>query len=102
MAPRVAVPRPRSSISKPSSSIQCSTNSGDLATVPGIGPRRSAALYARQIFTLADALSHLPYRYEDLRRRDDVTTLRPGMTAVMQGILQNLTDRPMPGRWSRR
>jgi ATP-dependent DNA helicase RecG len=45
---------------------------------------------------------HLPYRYEDLRRRDDVANLRPGTSAVLEGKLQNLRDRPMPGRWSRR
>jgi ATP-dependent DNA helicase RecG len=71
-------------------------------TVPGVGPRRNAVLGARQIVTLADALLHLPYRYEDLRRRDDVTKLHPGTTAVLEGILQNVADRPMPGRWSRR
>jgi ATP-dependent DNA helicase RecG len=45
---------------------------------------------------------HLPYRYEDLRRRDDVTGLHPGATAVLEGVLQKVVDRPMPGRWSRR
>jgi ATP-dependent DNA helicase RecG len=70
--------------------------------VPGIGPRRSTALRARGIATLADALMHLPYRYEDLRRRDDVASVHPGATAVLEGTLQNLRDRPMPGRWSRR
>ena len=67
-----------------------------------MGPRRSATLRARGIATFADALMHLPYRYEDLRRRDDVTTLGPGTTAVVEGVLQNVADRPMPGRWSRR
>jgi ATP-dependent DNA helicase RecG len=74
----------------------------DIGTVPGVGPRRSAALRARRIATLADALMHLPYRYEDLRRRDDVAMLQAGTTAVLDGVLQNLAERPMPGRWSRR
>jgi ATP-dependent DNA helicase RecG len=81
---------------------QDSQHSVDIATAPGVGPRRSAALRTRQIATLADALLHLPSRYEDLRRRDDVATLRAGATAVLEGILQNVADRPMPGRWSRR
>jgi len=85
-----------------SPSAQGSPLSADIRTVPGVGPRRSAALHARQIATLADALMHLPYRYEDLRQRDDVTTLRPGTATVLEGVLQNVTDRPMPGRWSRR
>jgi ATP-dependent DNA helicase RecG len=76
--------------------------SADIATLSGVGPLRGAALRARQIATLMDALMHLPYRYEDLRRRDEVTTLRPGTTAVLEGALQNVADRPMPGRWSRR
>src|SRR5689334_13328792 len=81
---------------------QSSPLSADIANAPGVGPRRRAALRARRIGTLADALAHLPYRYEDLRRRDDVTLLRPGTTAVLEGVLQNIADRPMPGRWSRR
>lgn len=85
-----------------SPSVQGSPLSADIGTVSGVGPRRSAALHARQIATLADALMHLPYRYEDLRQRDDVTALRPGMATVLEGVLQNVADRPMPGRWSRR
>jgi ATP-dependent DNA helicase RecG len=82
--------------------VQNSQLSADIGMVPGVGPRRIAALRARQIATLADALTHLPYRYEDLRRRDDVTMLRQGATTILEGVLQNVTDRPMPGRWSRR
>src|SRR5581483_1185496 len=82
--------------------VQSSPLSADIETVPGVGPRRSAALRGRQIATLADVLMHLPHRYDDLRRRDDVATLQAGMNAVLEGVLQNVTDRPMPGRWSRR
>ena len=85
-----------------SQSARSTPLSVDIETLPGVGPRRSAALRARQIATLADALIHLPYRYEDLRRRDEVTTLRAGTTAVVEGALQNVADRAMPGRWSRR
>ncbi|HKV54757.1 MAG TPA: ATP-dependent DNA helicase RecG [Candidatus Binataceae bacterium] len=74
----------------------------DVATVAGVGPRRSAALRSRGINVLGDALAHLPYRYEDLRRRDQIATLRPGMTAVIEGTLQNVAQRPMRGmRWRR-
>jgi ATP-dependent DNA helicase RecG len=83
-------------------SVSASPLAAAVSTVPGVGPRRSAAMRERGIVTLADALAHIPYRYEDLRRRDDVTSLRPGVTAVLEGVLQNLTDRPMPGRWARR
>jgi ATP-dependent DNA helicase RecG len=81
---------------------QSSALDAHIVTVSGVGPRRSAALYARHLTTLADALSHLPYRYEDLRRRDDITEVRPGTTAVLEGILQSVADRPMRARWSRR
>ncbi len=74
----------------------------DVGTIAGIGPHRSAALRARAIGTLYDALTHLPYRYDDLRRRDDVGDLLPGSPAIVEGVLQSLSDRPMPGRWSRR
>ena len=110
MAARLALPGSRPSgstypallASQASLSSQSSPLSADMAAVSGVGPRRIVALHARQIATFADALNHLPYRYEDLRRRDDVTALRPGMTAVLEGVLQNVADRPMPGRWSRR
>jgi len=108
---RFAPPRPRPAGASPYSSLLATQSSefaaaspltADIGNVPGVGPRRRASLRARQIATLADALMHLPYRYEDLRRRDEVTTLRPGATAVLEGVLHNTADRPMPGRWSRR
>ncbi|MBV8771735.1 MAG: ATP-dependent DNA helicase RecG [Deltaproteobacteria bacterium] len=81
---------------------QRSALDADVASVSGVGPRRSAALHTRHIGTLADALTHIPYRYEDLRRRDEITELRPGTTAILEGVLQEVADRPMRGRWSRR
>jgi ATP-dependent DNA helicase RecG len=83
-------------------SMQILSVSADIATLAGVGPRRGTALRMRRITTLADALVHLPYRYQDLRRRDDIKTLRPATTAVVEGVLENIADRPMPGRWSRR
>lgn len=88
--------------SRPTAPAQRSALGADIATVSGVGPRRSAALHARHITTLADALTHMPYRYEDLRRRDEISELRPGATAVLEGVLQDVADRPMRGRWSRR
>jgi ATP-dependent DNA helicase RecG len=74
----------------------------DVGTVPGVGPQRSAALHARAICTLYDVLTYLPYRYDDLRRRDVVQDVPPGSIAIVEGVLQNVIERPMPGRWSRR
>jgi ATP-dependent DNA helicase RecG len=70
----------------------------EVETIAGVGPRRAGALRARGVATLGDALAHLPYRYEDLRRRDRLAELRPGMTAVLEGELQNVSQRPMRGR----
>ena len=82
--------------------VQGTSLSADIGTFPGVGPRRAMGLHRRRIATFADALMHLPYRYEDLRRRDEVAALHPGTTAVVEGVLHNTADRPMPGRWSRR
>jgi ATP-dependent DNA helicase RecG len=74
----------------------------NVATLPGVGPKRAAALRARGIETLLDAVFHLPYRYEDLRRRDTIAELLPGMSAIVEGQLDNVTQRPMRGmRWRR-
>jgi ATP-dependent DNA helicase RecG len=71
-----------------------------LTAMAGIGPKRAAALADRGITTVADALFHLPSRYHDLRARTPISQLQPGMTAVVEGELQGLTERPMPGaRW---
>ena len=76
--------------------------SASLATVAGIGPKRLAALRGRGLASLADALLHLPYRYEDLRRRDRIADLREGMTAVIEGTLHDLKARAMRGmNWRR-
>ncbi|HXD90523.1 MAG TPA: hypothetical protein VNU00_05635, partial [Candidatus Binataceae bacterium] len=73
-----------------------------VAAVAGVGPKRHEALKERGLETFADALLHLPYRYEDLRRRGRVEDLREGMTAVIEGRLSGLKSRPMRGmRWRR-
>jgi ATP-dependent DNA helicase RecG len=73
-----------------------------LTAVAGVGPKRHEALKARGLETFADALLHLPYRYEDLRRRDRIADLREGMIAVIEGSLRDLKARPMRGmRWRR-
>lgn len=73
-----------------------------LAEASGVGPKRLAALQARGLHTFLDALLHLPYRYEDLRRRDSIADLRPGMTATVEGTLHDLKSRAMRGMSWRR
>ena len=70
--------------------------------VAGIGPKRLAALRDRGLATFADVLLHLPYRYEDLRRRDRIADLRDGATGVVEGTLYDLKTRAMRGmNWRR-
>ena len=74
----------------------------DISTMRGVGPKRRIALHGRNIDTFADAILHLPYRYVDLRKRNDVANLQPGMFAIVEGELLNVAQRPMRGmRWRR-
>ena len=66
-----------------------------LEVVPGIGPKRLAALRDRCVATFADVLLHLPYRYEDWRRRDRIVDLREGMTTIVEGTLGDLKTHAM-------
>ena len=65
-----------------------------IAFARGIGPKRAIALRKRNIDTLVDALLHLPYRYIDMRIRNNVADLRPGMDAVLEGRLEAFNLRP--------
>jgi ATP-dependent DNA helicase RecG len=76
--------------------------STSLSSVAGVGPKRLAALRDHGLVSFADALLHLPYRYEDLRCRDRIADLHEGMTAVIEGTLHDLKTRPMRGMSWRR
>jgi ATP-dependent DNA helicase RecG len=67
----------------------------DIALAEGIGPKRAEALRSREIATLGDAALHLPYRYKDLRRRDRIADLHPGIDAIIEGQLENFKQRPL-------
>src|SRR5215469_7650877 len=70
--------------------------------MPGIGPKRAAALEARGILTGADVLFHLPARYQDWRSRSSEKDLCPGSVVVIEGDLSKISERPMRGsRWRR-
>jgi ATP-dependent DNA helicase RecG len=70
--------------------------------MPGIGPKRAAALEARGIVSAGDLIFHLPVRYQDWRERSSATDLRPGNIVVVEGELGNISERPMRGsRWRR-
>ena len=71
-----------------------------VANLPGIGPKRAAALEARGIVTAGDLIFHLPARYQDWRARTTHKDLRPGVMAVIEGDLGKIVERPMRGsRW---
>ncbi|MGA9722858.1 MAG: ATP-dependent DNA helicase RecG [Candidatus Binatus sp.] len=70
--------------------------------MPGIGPKRAAALEARGIVSAGDLLFHLPVRYQDWRERTPAEGLRVGNVVVVEGDLGKISERPMRGsRWRR-
>ncbi len=72
------------------------------AAMPGIGPKRAAALEARGIVTAGDLIFHLPVRYQDWRERSSAKDLRVGNIVVVEGELGKISERPMRGsRWRR-
>jgi ATP-dependent DNA helicase RecG len=73
-----------------------------VSALAGIGPKRAAALAERGILTVLDLLLNLPLRYQDWRRRVALSQLQPGITAVVEGVLDEVKERPMRGsRWRR-
>src|SRR5690242_7240735 len=73
-----------------------------VAQISGIGPKRAQALAERGLVTLEDVLFHLPSRYQDWRERRTIAQLTAGTSAVVEGVLSGVRERPMRGsRWRR-
>ncbi|HVA40461.1 MAG TPA: ATP-dependent DNA helicase RecG [Candidatus Binataceae bacterium] len=73
-----------------------------LSALSGVGPKRAAALADRGIATVADLLFNLPLHYQDWRARTPLAELKPATSAVVEGRLVGLKERPMRGmRWRR-
>jgi len=73
-----------------------------VASLPGIGPKRAAALTERGIATLRDYVFHLPSRYQDWRNLTSLAALVPGTTVTVEGELSAVSERPMRGApWRR-
>ncbi|HTW89726.1 MAG TPA: ATP-dependent DNA helicase RecG [Candidatus Binataceae bacterium] len=71
-----------------------------VAALSGVGPKRATALAERGIITVLDLLLNLPVRYQDWRRPVPLSQLQPGITAVVEGVLDGIKERPMRGsRW---
>ncbi len=64
--------------------------SAPVAVLPGIGPRRAALLGRFGLTTIEDVLYHLPFRYEDRRRRLPLGALRPGDEVTTEGVVVEL------------
>jgi ATP-dependent DNA helicase RecG len=73
-----------------------------ISAISGIGPKRAGSLAARGISTLADAIFHLPRRYQDWRMRTPIAQLQPGSIAIIEGDLVDVSAGAMPGRRWRR
>ncbi len=55
-------------------------------TLPGIGPKKKEQLNSLGIFSVQDALCHVPIRYEDRRERKDIAALSDGEKAGVVGM----------------
>jgi ATP-dependent DNA helicase RecG len=73
-----------------------------IGTLPGIGAKRGAALTARGISTILDAVLLFPSGYHDWRSIQQVTDLHPGLDAIVEGVLGRVSVRKMPGARFRR
>jgi ATP-dependent DNA helicase RecG len=62
--------------------------------LPGVGPRRAAALAEVGIVRAADLLLRLPFRYEDRSRRRPVAELADGDSAATEVLVSSLSIRP--------
>jgi len=66
----------------------------DLANIPcaqlaGVGPKLAEKLQKRGIQNLQDLLFHLPYRYQDRTRLTPIAHCKPGVHALIEGIITN-------------
>ena len=67
--------------------------------IKGIGPKLAALLEKKEIRTVEDALYLLPLRYEDRRQLFQISSLRPGQSAVFSGtVLSADATRTKSGR----
>jgi len=66
--------------------------------LPGVGPRRAAALARRSLSTVLDLLFHLPARYDDRRSRTSIAALEVGRrsTFVAEVLLADFSSRRGP------
>ena len=62
--------------------------------LPGVGPRRAAALAEAGVFRASDLLLRLPFRYEDRSEHRPVAELVDGESAATEVLVASLNIRP--------
>lgn len=71
--------------------------SQSITALKGVGPKLARKLERLGLFTVQDALFHLPFRYQDRTRILPLGGLQPGQFAVVKGIVE-ATDVAYRGR----
>ncbi|MEE8481905.1 MAG: hypothetical protein V3S12_01000, partial [Acidiferrobacterales bacterium] len=61
--------------------------SQSITALKGVGPKLARKLERLGLFTVQDALFHLPFRYQDRTRILPLGGLQPGQFAVVKGIV---------------
>jgi ATP-dependent DNA helicase RecG len=71
-----------------------------IRSLNGVGPKRATQLESFGIHTVSDLLRHLPFRYEDRRRIEKISTATAGVQSSFAGSLIGLQKRYIPRRRS--
>ena len=71
-----------------------------IRSLNGVGPKRATQLESFGIHTVSDLLRHLPFRYEDRRRIEKISTATTGVQSSFAGSLIGLQKRYIPRRRS--
>jgi ATP-dependent DNA helicase RecG len=61
----------------------------NLSALKGVGPKTANLLNAIDVHSVEDILFHLPFRYQDRTRVVAIADLRPGDSAVLEGVVQD-------------
>jgi ATP-dependent DNA helicase RecG len=84
----------------PTVAVSLRALSTSIGNLKGIGPKRAAQLKSFGIQTVLDLLRHLPFRYEDRRRIEKISSASAGMETTFVGQLIGLQKRYIPRRRS--
>src|SRR5690554_7518767 len=67
--------------------MQASAGHTSLTVLKGIGPALEEKLNRLGLRSVEDILFHLPLRYQDRTRVTPIGALRPGLDAVIEGVV---------------